>query len=89
VNASEGKGKEKGDKKRKELRTCHHCGKVGHIKKNCWQLHEKTNGERIRGETDKEKEKASCLLPRLMYWVIALTVVRRITCGLVRVLRTT
>jgi transposase InsO family protein len=57
VNVSEGKGKEKGDKKRKELRTCHHCGKVGHIKKNCWQLHGKTNGEGIRGETDKEKEK--------------------------------
>ena len=38
-----------GNKKRKETRRCHNCGKKGHIKKDCWLLQKQNDQSNDRG----------------------------------------
>jgi hypothetical protein len=54
VNASYGQGTEhKVDHGKKEKRRCHHCGKGGHLKKNCWVLNGKPpSNSGIRGKSE-------------------------------------
>ena len=40
----------KGDKKGKETRTCHNCGKKGHLAKDCWQ---EKSGNKGKGKGSK------------------------------------
>ena len=39
----------------KETRKCHHCGKVGHLIKNCWELKNKKK----KGKEEEEKNNGS------------------------------
>jgi hypothetical protein len=59
-----GKGKdhskEKDDKgKKKETRTCNHCGMKGHIEVNCWKKHPSLMPEKFKG---KKSEKAGAVV---------------------------
>ena len=50
------RSKEKDDKgKKKETRTCNHCGMKGHIEVNCWKKHPSLMPEKFKG---KKTEKA-------------------------------
>ena len=40
---------------RKKGPKCHHCGRFGHIKRNCWELKAKTDGDQKDGKGSKHK----------------------------------
>ncbi len=55
---SEDKKKKGNDKKKKEMRTCNHCQKKGHIKKDCWEKHPDKIPEKFKKKKDAKTEKA-------------------------------
>ena len=60
-SSSKSHGKGGAKQKTKETRKCHHCGKPGHLRKDCWQLQREEQqgaggrhqGQRDRGQTFK------------------------------------
>ena len=47
------------DWKKKEIHTCNHCQKQGHIEKDCWKKHPELMSENFKKEGKTEKAGAS------------------------------
>ncbi len=54
---SEDKRKKGNVKKKKEMRTCNHCQKKGHIKKDCWEKHPDQIPEKFKKKKKDAKTK--------------------------------
>jgi hypothetical protein len=48
--------------KKKEMRTCIHCQKKGHIKKECWEKHPEIMPEKFKKKKDAKTEKAGAVV---------------------------